>query len=215
MKEIRSVEGWYTDEVYTVGKEDDMICFTLISGGTHISHYVELTEFNDTFYTAFESIQLFSDAINKVDNNFFIVLVDRVLDAYLGRGVYQEAYIHIFQLFAKNFNFPAIEVESEQTGYSLGEADGEDCCSVQLNDRLYGERFFVFRKEFYVDEFFTTKLNKPVSKNVLSKLPKLALYHKFKEYFCDNEFSKTDHPEIVDAFNKMERPYKIKKILGE
>lgn len=214
MIELRTEDDCFTNEIFAISHDNETLCFSVISvdSSTHILQYIPLNRFNESMYSDF-TIQTLKDALQRVDENFFMILVERVIDAFRGEIGIEFATIYVFQLSAVLCEFPNLSVEFEEIGFSLGEAD-ENSFSLQLNDNEYFQRFFVFTRNFYND-FFSTDIKKPYSKKILKSIPKLPLFYKFKDYFTREEFGKVDFPEIERELNKVCRPDKIKKILGD
>ena len=213
MKEIRKVDGWFSDEFYSVSHNGSMLCFTHISDDTTIKHFISLKSFCDKFYVSFENTESFRDVILRADEDFLLGLLDRLIEVFLNKVDYRESYYYVFRLFALNFEFPQVELKDNDIGFTLGEID--ECQSIQYFDITHANVNMVFRKEFYSEQFFQVEFCKPYSKEVLKKLPKMALFYKIKDFFIKSKYDKPDFPEIINTLNKLSRPDKINKILGD
>lgn len=213
MTEIRKVEDNFTYEKFSVSHDGEFIYFITTSGSnTSISQSVSLDSFNSSFCSSF-SLKSFIEAIHKVDESFFTVMVEKVINAFRNVIPLDEASIYVFQLFAILYKFPKHDIQNNQLGYSMGETD-EGLFCLQFNDNNNHERFFVFGYNFF-DNFFSTSIHQSFTREILKRIPKLALYYKFKDYFVRGVYCKVDLPEIEHSLKPFARKGKIKNILGD
>lgn len=205
-------EEWYDNNFYTISIEDDMICFGVIHDRCNTLLYFELSELNTEYFVEF-TLESFSESINKVDTEFYALLIDTIIESYHCRMAIDEAYILMHQLFAKGFNFGDEDKKYEDgtVGHYLG-YEGE-LFSIELKDGIYGYREFLFTENYY-HTFFSTAISSNFTTDILSKINQEALYDKIYSYYVEKQFHKADSPEIEKVLIPIGRKEKIASVLS-